>query len=122
MVMAAVVLGEWPAGVAHDPPPHTDRAVDARLRRPRPARNVARRGREQLHDLEVVEEAWLKGRADHSARRRPGRHRRRPSGAHLPQSHPLETSTSPRLQAEHPDLAAELSTDSAIRVLRPTRT
>ena len=94
-VMAYVDVGEWPPTVPDAPSRcrHTDRVVeldadaaehlDAWLAAAGPAaRARGARGRPQ-------------GRARRAARRRPGRHDRRPPGAHLPHRTPARTSTSP---------------------------
>lgn len=118
-VMHHVLLGEWPACVAHDPPPrHTDRVVE-------------------LDDQAVVDlERWLVLRAelaDLEAREEAAKHRlvcavgdaqaATVGGAVVLtyRSHERSSLDLKRLRAEHGDLAAELTTTSTVRVLRPSR-
>ena len=98
---------------------HTDRVVelDADARRRTSRRWLA--AREQLHELEAVEAAHkaelVAILGDAQAATVDGRQ------VLTYRSHTRSNIDLTRLRAEHADLAAELSTESVVRVLRPTR-
>jgi putative phage-type endonuclease len=120
-VMNPVVrYGEWPACVAHDPPPrHADRIVEL------DADGVAELEawlvvRAQIADLEAVEEAHKRRLTevlgDAQAATVDGRQ------VLTYRSHTRSSIDLTRLRVEHAELAAELSSEQVVRVLRPTRT
>jgi putative phage-type endonuclease len=118
-VMDHVALGEWPPTVAHDPPSrHGERVLEL------DHQGVADLEawlavRDQLHDLEAVEEAAKRRLAcalgDAQAATIGG------AVVLTYRSHERSSIDLRRLRAEHADLAAELSTISSVRVLRPAR-
>ena len=116
-------VGEWPPiGRRHDPPArHTDRV--RRARRPTAAADldgVARRHGRSCTSSRRVEAAHKAALVavlgDAQAATVDGR----PVLTY--RSHTRSSIDLTRLRAEHADLAAELSTEQVVRVLRPTRT